>query len=387
MDGSKARVVQVLEDLIRLESVNPALPGGQRGEVAVAAYVDEFCSRLGLERVEAGSEAGRPNAVWRLRAPNATGSLLFEAHMDTVTLANMPQGTEPKHEGGRLYGRGACDTKGSLAGMLCAVEQLAKDPAGLKADILVGGIVGEEVGCVGARLLVEAGLRPTAIVVGEPTMLRPVIAHNGVVRIFVRTRGRSAHTSQPQNGDNAIEQMLAVIRHLQQQAKPLLAGLTHPLTGHPVQTVSLISGGQQLNFVPEECRIGIDRRTLPSEDPAAVLAWYQQALADLCREQPAIKADVAEVHTLMPGLDTPPAAPVVKAAVAAVQQVFGTAAAPEGVPYGTDAAQYWGLGQIPCVVLGPGDIAQAHTDNEWIELAQLQAAVPTYVELARRFVP
>lgn len=380
-------VVAVLSDLIALESVNVDLPGGRAGEAAVAEYIGTFCRRLGLEPVAAGGYPGRPNAVWRLPVPGATRTLMFEAHMDTVTLANMPDGTRPRVAAGRLYGRGACDTKGSLAGMLCAVAELARNPAGLAANIVVAGVVDEEVGATGARLLVEAGLRPDAAVVGEPTLLRPVIAHKGVVRLTVRTRGRSAHTSQPENGDNAILQMVEVIRFLEEQVAPGLAALSHPLVGAPRQTVSMISGGHQLNFVPEECRIGVDRRTLPSEEPAAVLAGYREALAGLVRVRPWVQADIAAVHILMSGLDTPPDAPVVQAAVAAVQQVLAPAAVPLGAPYGTDAAMYWGLARIPCVVLGPGDIAEAHTGDEWIALDQLEAAVPVYVELARRFAP
>lgn len=381
----KSRVVQVLEDLIRLESVNVSLPGGGQGEAAVAAYVDDFCRRLGLERVEAGGYPGRPNAVWHLRISGATRSLMFEAHMDTVTLTNMPDGTEPRRDGGRLYGRGACDTKGSLAGMLCAVEELVRSPGELAADVLVAAVVDEEVGATGAQMLVEAGVRPDAIVVGEPTMLRPVVAHKGVTRFYVRTRGKSAHTSRPDLGDNAIAQMMALMRYLQEQAEPELARLSHPLVGHPVQTVSLITGGHQLNFVPEECRIGIDRRTLPFEDPADVLEWYRRTVVDICREHPWIKADIPEVHSLIWGLDTPPDSPVVQAALTAVRAVVAPDAVPLGAPYGTDAARYWGMARIPCVVLGPGDIAQAHTGSEWISVEQIEASVPIYVQLARAF--
>jgi acetylornithine deacetylase/succinyl-diaminopimelate desuccinylase-like protein len=383
--AQKSRVVQVLEDLIRIESVNVLLPGGQRGESEMARYVDRFCAGLGLEKVEAGGYPDRPNAVWRLRVPGATGSLLFEAHMDTVTLANMPDGTTPRIGDGRLYGRGASDTKGSLAGMLCAMEELARDRRGLSADILVGGIVEEEVGCTGAAMLVESGLRPDGIVVGEPTMLKPVIAHKGVTRFFIRTAGRSAHTSVPENGDNAIGQMVEVMRWLQEQESPLLQQLHHPLVGHPVQTVSLIRGGHQINFVPEECEIGIDRRTLPFEEPEAVLEGYRERLAAFCRSNPHVKAEIVRVHTLIGGMDTPPDSAVVRAALAAGGAVRGEAAVPSGVAYGTNGARYWGMARIPCVVLGPGDIAQAHTSDEWIAIDQLEASVPLYAELARHF--
>lgn len=381
------RVVRILADLISIESVNVQLPGGQNGETAMAAYVDDFCRQLGLERVEAGGYPGRPNAVWLLRVPGATRTLMFEAHMDTVTLANMPDGTQPRLEAGRLYGRGACDTKGSLAGILCAIEELARNPQGLAANILVGGIVDEEVGATGAQLLVEAGVRPDVIVVGEPTMLRPVIAHKGVARFYIRTRGKSAHTAQPENGDNAILQMVEVIRFLESRASSTFPSLKHPLAGHPVQTLSMIRGGQQINFVPAECHLGVDRRTLPFEDPTAVLSGYREAIEDLCCEKPWIKAEITEVPILLSGLDTPPDSPIAQAALAAVRAVADADAVLAGESFGTNAARYWGIAQIPSVVLGPGDIAQAHTADEWVAVDQLEMSVSTYIELARRYRP
>ncbi|MFZ5823615.1 MAG: M20 family metallopeptidase [Bacillota bacterium] len=381
-----SRVLEVLKDLVSLESVNVNLPGAVQGEREVIRYVDDFCRRLGLEPVDGGSlPDGRRNAVWRLNVPGATQTLMFEAHMDTVTLANMPDGAKPRVADGRLYGRGACDTKGSLAGMLCAVEELVRAPQGLSANILIGGMLEEETGLVGAGLAMEAGLRPDGIVVGEPTMLAPVIAHKGVARFWIKTRGRSAHTSQPQHGESAILQMLAVVRHLEEQVAPAFARRHHPLVGSPVQTVAMIEGGFQFNFVPEACRIAIDRRTLPTEDPAAVLEEYRQALADLSAAQPGIQAEIDQVVSLVWGLDSPPEAPVVQAALAAVQGVMGRPATPVGAPYGTNGSKYWGIARIPCVVLGPGDIAQAHTENEWIALEQLEASVPVYTALARQF--
>jgi acetylornithine deacetylase/succinyl-diaminopimelate desuccinylase-like protein len=381
-----SRVVDILRDLVSIESVNLNLPGAAHGERAVTEYVDEFCRRLDLEPVEGGQlPDGRRNAVWLLRVPGATQTLMFEAHMDTVTLANMPDGTNPRVEGGRLYGRGACDTKGSLAAMLGAVAELAKNPQGLHANILVGGILEEETGLVGARLAMEAGLRPDGIVVGEPTMLQPVVAHKGVTRFWIQTRGQSAHTSQPEYGNSAIIQMMAVIRHLQERVAPTFAHRSHELVGNPVQTVAMIEGGHQINFVPEACRIAVDRRTLPFEDPAEVLEEYRQALAELCAEQPGVQAEIESVVSLTPGLHSPPDSDVVRAALGAARVVLGREVEPAGAPFGTDASRYWGMEKIPCVVLGPGDIAQAHTDNEWIALEQLETAVPLFVELARRF--
>lgn len=367
--------------------MNPELPGGRRGEIEVSRYVDIFCDSLGLERVEGAGLPGRPNSVWLLRAPGAAAkrTLMLEAHMDTVTLENMPDGTMPRVVGGRLYGRGACDTKGSLAAMMVAVQTLATQHRGaLPANVMLAAVVGEEVGQRGARALIDAGVRAEGAVVGEPTSLRPVIAHKGVARFQISTRGRSAHTARPEEGDNAIVQMVAVIRHLEEVLGPGLKAQSHPLCGHPVQTIAMASGGRQYNLVPDECRIFVDRRTLPDEDPVAVLEAYRAALAELVSRTPGLRAEVVSVDSLSPGLDTPPDSPIVTAARKASEQVTGDGT-PLGAPYGSDASTYWGVGRIPSVLLGPGDIAQAHTADEWIELRQLEAAVEVYVQLALAF--
>lgn len=381
------RVREILADLVAIESVNPALPGGARGEIEVARYVDVFCQRLGMRKVEAGGLPGRPNSVWALGPghPGDRRALMFEAHMDTVTLADMPDGTLPKVVDGRMYGRGACDTKGSLAAMLAAVEALALGERDrLPGPILLAAVVDEEYRQGGAAALLAAGVAPAAAIVGEPTLLRPVVAHNGVARFRIVTQGRAAHTSRPEHGRNAIVAMAELIRLIERELTPLERAREHPLCGRAVHTISLIDGGRQYNFVPDQCRIGIDRRLLPHEDPQEVLGTYRALLERFSRQHPRTPASLSEVEYLYPGMDTPVDHPVVKAARAAVKAVTGDDSV-AGAPYGTDASTYWGKGRIPCVVLGPGDIAQAHTSDEWIALDQVTQAAAVYMQIAVNF--
>lgn len=382
--ADRQRILALLSDLIRIDSVNPALEGATVGEGPIARYVADLCRGLGLETTLQEVEPGRPNVLARLRGGGSRHTLLLEAHLDTVTLANMPHGLEPRLEGDRLYGRGACDTKGGLAAMLGALELLAPRARALPCDVLFLGSMGEEVDGKGASYFATTGGRADGAVVAEPSSLRPIVAHKGVARFRIKTTGRSGHSSRPELGDNAIEQMAEVIRFLKETVEPRLAQLRHPLCGPATQCLARIYGGVQINIVPHEAYLEIDRRVLPTEEPEAVLDSYRAALAELRRQRPGVRAEVDRVFLLSPGMEAGLDSAIVQATLAACQAVVGRAE-PAGVPYGTDASWLWKQGGIPCVVLGPGSIDQAHTADEWVPLDEVVRAVELYAEIAARF--
>lgn len=332
-----------------------------------------------MERLEGGGLAGRPNSVWRLPGPAHAATLMLEAHLDTVTLDHMPSGTHPRREGGRLHGRGAVDCKGPLAAMLVAMERLRRRAAGPVAVVLAA-VVDEEATQGGAQSLLESGLRPEAVVVAEPTSLGPVAAHGGVVRFQLITRGKAVHSSRPEQGTNAILSMAQVILALERDAASRLAQIHHPLCGHPAQTIAMIQGGRQYNLVPDECRVYIDRRTAPQEPPEQVTTDLVAWLDDMRRNRPDLAVELGSIDLAIGGLDMPVSHPLVAAAANAAAAV-GSDPRVRGVPYGTDASTYWGVGGIPSVVVGPGDIAQAHTDDEWIWEDDLVRAVDLYVRI------
>jgi acetylornithine deacetylase len=246
---------------------------------------------------------------------------------------------------------------------------------------LLAATCGEEYQFNGARALVErpsaAGLSPedlarTCACVGEPTRLQVVIAHKGAFRWRIRTTGRAAHSSDPQQGDNAIYHMADLLVILREYAASLAERPRHPLVGGPTFSVGVIHGGSAVNVVPDSCEILVDRRLIPGETGA-------QALAEICRF---VGGRVPfEAETLLEDwpLETPPDAPIVGRVCAAVTAVLGQAVT-TGVAYGTDASKYQRCG-IPSVVCGPGDIAQAHTAEEWVEIAQVEAAARIYEHL------
>lgn len=154
------RITTLLSELVARESVNPTLPGGERGEIAVAEFVSAFCRELGLDVQRQEVFPGRPNIIARLRAPRSEGTLLFEAHTDTVPAGEMVDAFTPRVVDDRLYGRGACDTKGSLAAMLHALEHLVAEADNLPCDVLLLASVSEEDGALGARAFLDLGDDP-----------------------------------------------------------------------------------------------------------------------------------------------------------------------------------------------------------------------------------
>jgi acetylornithine deacetylase len=375
------QLVPLLSDLVTLESVNPAYPGGSRGEAAVADYVEDRCRRFGLAVTRQPVLTGRDNILAELRVPGAQQTLLFEAHMDTVDLGPLgARALQPEVREGRLYGRGSCDTKGSLAAMLLAVETLQTERERLRVNVVLLAAVDEEHGFRGVTAFVDSSYPVQAAVVGEPTELRIVVAHKGCVRWRLSTTGRAAHSSRPEEGDNAIDQMADVVQALR-AFQSRLRERRHPLVGSPTLSVGRIWGGTGVNIVPERCTIEIDRRLIPGEDAQGVLAEVDAFLAECAAGNPVLKITREEPFVADWPLETPDDAAVVSAGRAACADL-NLPPEPIGVPYGTDASKLWALGGIPAIVLGPGSIAQAHTGEEYVSLTEVAAAAELYRRIA-----
>lgn len=377
--------VALLYDLVSIPSVNPmgqGHTGREFGEELIARRVSELLAEFGMEVQLQPFAEGRVNALGRVegRGPR---SLLLEAHTDTVLPTQWRQDPfTPVEDGDRLIGLGACDTKGSLAAMLAAVgEWLAEefDPARHGTLVLLAD-GDEEHRFRGLAAFHELGIHCDGGVVGEPTGCRVVTAHKAVVRWRLHTTGKAAHSSTPEHGHNAIYDMARLVTALERYNNERLAtGVGHPRLGAPTLSVGTIQGGTQVNIVPERCVIDIDRRVVPGEDPVAVMNQANRYLRDECglefvAEPPYIVADP---------LNVPAEAPIVRAALAAREAVLGKAR-PEAVHYGSNAGRLT-AGGIPCVVFGPGDIAQAHQGGEFTSLSQVRAAKRFYRELISRW--
>lgn len=379
----KHRAVEILEDLIAIQSVNPALEEGGRGEGDMADYIEAWANRTGLKVTRQPVLPGRDNVIVELRVGKAGSTLVFESHMDTVSIGSMEDALVPTHRDGLLYGRGSCDTKATMAGMLYAIEQASKKPEQLPGDIVLCAAIDEEYQFRGISHFVREWEGEIAsAIVGEPTELKIVIAHKGIARFAVRTHGKAAHSAVPHEGNSAIFQMTEVLRFLRDEFEPQLGTVSHPLVGAPTIVAGTIHGGTQVNIVPESCEIQIDRRVIPGESARQTMDEFGQQLRT-AMEGRGVNFTVHELLLDNP-LDTWPDATIVRCAAAAAGKQ-GLSPEPAGVPYGTDASKLNDIRGVPTIVYGPGTIAKAHTRDEYVPVAEVEQAAEFYLEVARTF--
>jgi len=365
------RTEKLLAELIALPSVNPAFvppdaasarQARHFGERNVADFLAATAARAGLEVEFQKVFSGRSNLVARLLPRNKIRrTILLAPHLDTVG-ADESQFV-PRRKNGRLHGRGACDTKGSVAAMLTALCELTKTKSRpQETEIVFAGLVDEENAQAGSRALTARGFKADLAIVGEPTRLQVVTAHKGSLWLRLETRGKAAHGATPQLGRNAVHEMARIVDVLETSYAARLRKRKHPLLGMATVNVGMICGGAQPNIVPGRCAITIDRRTLPGETEAGV---RREIAAFLSTENLSAKISSVKLAPCLP-LETSPSLPLVRQFLRSAGQPK-----PAGVDYFCDAAVL-AAGGIPSVVFGPGDIAQAHTADEWISLASLE---------------
>lgn len=278
----------LLRDLVSRPSVNPmgrSLQSPDLYEHRVTDYLEGFFKSLGVPYERQTVAPQRDNIVARLDR-GARRTLVLEAHQDTVPTDNMvidPFGA--KIENGRLYGRGACDIKGGMASMLATFARVAREKPHNACNLVMACSVDEEHTFLGVQLLVKKGLKADLAVIAEPTLMQIVHAHKGLVRWPITTSGRSCHSSAPEQGINAVYRMGKLLTAIERFAAQLQTARADPLLGPPTLSVGRIDGGTSVNTVPDRCRIEIDRRIIPGEDPLAapgeLAAFLKKELPDV----------------------------------------------------------------------------------------------------------
>ena len=380
--------LEILKTLVSIPSVNPMgrdLSGPEYFETRVSDWLCEFFAEreIAYERIEV--VAGRSNVIARVDAGNDRPTIILDAHQDTVPVDGMTiDPFDPVVRDGKIYGRGACDVKGGMAAMLCAVARLAEErPAGA-ANVIISCTCDEESNVQGITDLVRLWTdddrhssliptRPDLALVAEPTLLDIVVAHRGATRWKIRTSGRACHSSQPEQGVNAIYHMARVVSALEDYAAGLAEQVTpHPLCGNATLSVGLVHGGVSVNTVPDECLIEVDRRVIPGEDGAGVI---QEVRAHL---EENVDVPFEFLPPWLVGIPLPDEGNQEWAET--LQAHIAEIAGPHelvGVPYGTHASRFAASG-VPGIVCGPGSIDQAHTRDEWLDVGELQQAAEIY---------
>lgn len=380
--------ITLLKDLVAIPSVNPMgrdVSGPEFFETRVTEFLADYLEGLGVPFEQIEIAPGRSNLIARLDSPKSARTILLDAHQDTVPVDGMTiDPFDPVEREGRIYGRGSCDVKGGMAAMLWAFSRLVLERPGDLPNIVLSLTCDEESTSIGINHLTQSWTaaapvyrlcpsQPDVAIVAEPTSLDLVVAHRGATRWKLRTSGRACHSSRPHEGINAIYRMAKVVQCLDDYAEWLPGSrAAHPLCGPATLSVGRIEGGSSVNVVPDACAIEVDRRVIPGEDRFSVI----DEVANYLRE----RLDFDVTHD-PPYCASPPLGDDANGSLAQQLMQSITAIVGErqivGVPYGTHASRFAKAG-VPSVVLGPGDIAQAHTKDEWIEAIQVEQAAEIY---------
>jgi acetylornithine deacetylase/succinyl-diaminopimelate desuccinylase-like protein len=370
-------VEKLLRELIALPSVNPAFlsPNDPNaGESRVAEFLAATAATAGLDVHFQKVLPGRSNFLARLSPSGKVKQrLLLAPHMDTVNVVSEKQFV-PKCVNGRIHGRGACDAKGPLAAMFSALNRLARDgrrPA--STEITFAGLIDEENMQLGSRTLAASDCRASLAIVGEPTRLKIVTAHKGSVWLRLETRGKAAHGACPHLGKNAVHEMARIVDVLETEYARQLRRRKHFLLGRPTINIGAIQGGTQPNIVPASCVAQADRRMIPGETERSVRSEINALL-----RRHGLRASMTSDKSFqcLP-LETDPRLPLVKQFLQCAGQTK-----PAGVDYFCDASLL-AQGGIGSIVFGPGDIAQAHTADEWISQKSLRDATSLLLKFLR----
>ncbi len=355
-------------------------------EKPVAAFMQDYFDGQGVKSELVPVVDGRPNVIARAEGAGDGPVLLLNGHMDTVPAYAMEDAFVPRADDDRIRGRGSVDMKGPLAAMMGVLVALKRSGAKLRGDVVFAGTIGEEKASEGAHYLAKTGFQADYAIVGESTGLEVGVAHKGALRGEAVFEGYAVHSSIPEQGVNAIHHASAWIEKIRSEYIPSLAEKSHPLLGSPTMNLGVIEGGTRMSSVPDLCSIRFDRRMIPGEETSGVVGDLQAIADDLASGDPDFKGKVRALPESSvgphPPLESDPNSPLVKALLSAHQAELEREIFPIGLPYWTDAALFARIPGLQAVVCGPGDVRQAHSNDEWISKRELYTAYRMYTRAA-----
>jgi len=396
---NKDELVALCRQLIKIPSHKEVK--GQEGEIAW--FIKKTLEKENIDTEFQEVASGRCNVIAKIEGTGTGSSLLFNGHMDTVRPHGMTDPYGAKVKGGRIWGRGAADMKAGLAGMMYTLMVLKRERIKLQGSLILAAVVGEENVSEGTQKLVMDGPLAEMAIVGEPTSLSIVTAHRGIEWLEIKVKGKSAHAGVPERGVNAIVSAAKIIYTLEKKLSFILSKKSHPLLGSPTFYVGKIRGGIRNSVVPELCTIQLDRRTIPGEKTPDVIKEIQEIITEVKKRHAEIDAKVSAIPVGPESEDelkqlegqnikVPPHEPmeispeskIVTVLKEAIRQLTGRKPQIKGMPGWTDAALLTNMAKVPSVVFGPGDILQAHSNEEWVEIEELVQATRVYIYTALR---
>ena len=382
------------QDLIRIPSVyRPDEPGGN--EEVAARFVAEYLAGAGFEVRTEEVAPGRPN-VWAVWEGDRTGKvLLFEAHTDVVTEGDAGGWDHPpfaaERDGGRVYGRGACDTKGNLAAAVLAVRAIKESGVPFPGKLVLCHPVDEEGMMAGIKAFIRGGHAEgiDGAVICEPEENRICVEQKGAMRVEVAVRGRMAHGAMPLSGVNPVTRAARFVVAVEELEREEIGHHgEHPLLGYPSLTPTILLGPDcgepQINVVPAGAYIALDIRTVPAQSHEDLVGKLEAILSRLASEDPDFDATL-EVIEERPPTETPRDDPLVRATAAAYRGMTGREPAFDGVPGATDGTFLHAWAGIPIVTTGAGNREIPHHKDEWVDEDELLEACKLYAATAMHF--
>ena len=372
--------ITLLADLVAIDSVNPSLVPGARGEGEIARRIAQQLIAMQMDVDVFEVAPGRPNVVGVLRGRASGPTLMFCGHTDTVGVTGMATPFTAEVRDGRLYGRGSQDMKGGLAAMVDACRLIATTGGLDRGALVVAAVADEEHASLGADALV-ARCRTDAAVVTEPTGLDVAVAHKGFQWVSIETRGRAAHGSRPQDGRDAILRMGRVLAALEALDRELQQRPAHPVLGTASLHASMIQGGGELSTYPAQASLQFERRTLPGEPADIALTEAVAILERLRHDDPEFEGE-AEAMLGRDAYEVDGGHPLPRLMDESARAA-GLNPRRVGMTFWTDAA-ILGAAGIPTVLFGPGG-AGLHSPEEYVLLDDVLRCRDGLADLARRF--
>ncbi len=379
-----SNVVSLLRDLVAF----PVIGGAPN--LAIVDYIEDYLGGFGVSCQRVYDETGTKACLHARIGPAVDGGVILSGHTDVVPVEGQTWTSDPfalVERDGRLYGRGACDMKGYLACVLAAVPTFVKTD--LTKPIYLAFSYDEEVGCVSGQRLAEAirdhyAETPTWCIVGEPSHVEPVVGHKGIMVYEVTVRGSAGHSSRVRTEVSAVHEASRIVGWLEGKMDALVAAGHLDDRFDPPHTslhVGMIRGGTAHNIVADSCWFTVDIRCLPSDDLAAIeadfRAFAKTQAAQMQTRFAGASITIEEYHPNVPPLITEESSE----AVARIRELTGVQGL-RTVAYASEGGQFSAAG-FETVICGPGDIAQAHRADEFVEIAQLHRGVEVLLKLAK----
>ena len=384
--AARPSTIQLLESLVSFDTTS------RNSNLALIGFIRDYLDSLGVSYRVSTDAVGEKANLHAIIGPHAAGGLALSGHVDTVPVDGQAWSSDPfalRRHDGKLFARGSCDMKGFVAACLAAVPDFQALRLVRPLHLFIS--YDEEIGCWGARRLIQdlhqSGLRPDVCVVGEPSGMKPILAHKGKLNLDVTVRGLTGHSSEPSKGVNAVQAAGEAIAWVAREARRLAAegpfedGFDPP---HTTIHAGTMQGGTILNIIPDHAEFTMEWRFIPGDSPHRHLERMQAWISETI--EPAMKAVHPEcgftcnIALEMPGMELPPDHPL----TTAVKQVAESNSAGK-VAYGTEGGFFERAG-TPTIICGPGHIAQAHQPDEWIAESELAACDSFIRRLAERLL-